>query len=219
MSPALFAWFNKSFLSGKAINGKTLLRGELSNFPFDKDNGLFYSKTHISDMTLRYSEKWPDIFIKDIDLILDGMHLYSDKNQFSTTGNIVNDGRIDIFDLRNPVLILHAPSQGSLGAMHTFIKNSPISDFFGGNEKNLELKGGLSLDLDFLYPIMDKNSYEFFINLKINDGALEIINFKPPITKINGLIAVSRNYASSNSLTAKFLNQPIKNFLVSKSEH
>ena len=210
MNPTLFSWFNKSFLSGKAINGKTLLRGELSNFPFDKDNGLFYSETHISDMTLRYSEKWPDIFIKDIDLIVDGMHLYSNKNQFSITGNIVNDGRMDIFDLRNPVLILHAPSQGSLGAIHTFIKNSPISDFFGGYEKNIELKGGLSLDFDFFYPIMDKNSYEFFVNLKINDSSLEINNFKPPITKINGLIAVSRDYISSNSLTAKFLNQPIK---------
>ncbi|MCB1844134.1 MAG: hypothetical protein KDI09_14315, partial [Halioglobus sp.] len=124
IEPGLYRWLNGALLAGSVPAGTTRFSGALDKFPFDDGEGVFRIEAELKDATLRYSELWPDAEIESLNLIVDRTRLYSDKNTAVNAGNSVVDARIEIADLRDPVLTIDAFSTGTLGSIRQFAQRS-----------------------------------------------------------------------------------------------
>lgn len=209
IKPKLYNWFKAALVKGSIPTGTTVLSGPLDKFPFDNDEGRFRVEASVRNLTFKYQPRWPAATEADMEVVLDGMRLYSESNRFSNTGNLAVDANIEIADLRNPVLTIDAFSTGTLQAIRQFCVDSPINEVFGGQLDRVSVAGEASFSLDLTVPLKNATAFDFTSVFRSNNGTLAIAGFDPPISNLIGEVTIGRNAVSSQSLGAQFLGAPI----------
>ncbi len=209
IKPKLYNWFQAALVKGSIPRGTTVLSGPLDKFPFDNDEGRFRVEASVRNLTFKYQPRWPAATEADMEVVLDGMRLYSTRNRLSNAGNLAVDADIEIADLRNPVLTIDAFSTGTLQTIRQFAAESPINEVFGGQLDRISVTGEASFSLDLAVPLKNSTAFDFTSVIRSNNGTLSIEGFDPPISDLIGEVTVGRNMISSQSLGAQFLGAPI----------
>jgi uncharacterized protein (TIGR02099 family) len=209
ITPTLREWLAEALVSGRVTRGTTRFNGALDKFPFDEGDGAFRVEARLEDATLLYSDKWPAPEFRHLDLVVENTRLYSYENSAVNLGNSVEDARIEIPDLRAPVLSINAFATGTLESIRTYASQSPINDVLGGHLDRVAVDGDASFDLSITYPIQDKNNYDFSTKIRVSDGMVRVQGFAAPVTELNGVVNVSRRDATSESLFGRFLGHPV----------
>ena len=210
VKPKLYDWFQAALVQGSIPHGTTVLKGPLDKFPFDDDEGRFLVEASVRNMTFKYQPRWPAATEADMEVVLDGMRLYSQTNRFLNAGNQAVDANVEIADLRDPVLTIDAFSTGTLDTIRTFSVNSPINDVFGGQLDRVSVSGEASFSLDLRVPLKNARAFEFTSVVRSNNGAMSIRGFDPPITDVIGEVTIGRSAISGQSLGARFLGEQVK---------
>lgn len=209
VKPALYGWLTSALVSGRIPRGTTRITGALDRFPFENDDGIFRIDAVVEDAVLLYAEQWPAATNMKLDIVVDKTRLYSHRNTAVNAGNSVENATIEIADLRAPVLEIDAFATGTLESIRDFSRKSPISAVFGGQLDRVEVGGNASFDLHLVFPIADKQNYDFETRIRASDGSLRIQGFPAPVTELNGLVVVSRDDIRSESLFGRFLGEPV----------
>jgi uncharacterized protein (TIGR02099 family) len=209
IKPKLYNWFQSALVKGSIRRGTTKLYGPLDKFPFDNDEGRFLLEGSVRNLIFKYQPRWPAAEASEMDVVLDNMRLYSVSNRSDSAGNQTVDAKVEIADLRDPVLTIESFSTGTLETIRSFTRQSPIADVFGGQLDRVTVSGEASLALDLTVPLKDPKSFEFTSRIRSNNGTLAIDGFPPQITDLIGEVTISRNDISSNSLGGRFLGQDV----------
>jgi uncharacterized protein (TIGR02099 family) len=209
IEPGLYRWLSSALLAGNVPAGTTRFSGALDRFPFDNDEGVFRIEAELRDATLRYSEQWPDAEIESMQLVVDRTRLYSQDNTAVNAGNSVVDAKIEIADLRKPVLTIDAFATGTLSSIRQFAQRSPIAAIFGGHLQRVNVAGDASFTLQLEYPILRRQDYSFTTRVRSSNGELRIDGFAPPVTELNGVVSISRDNIEAESLFGHFLGEPV----------
>lgn len=210
ITPKLYQWLSDSLVSGYARSGTTRFSGALDRFPFDNDDGIFRIEARLEDTVIRFAPDWPAPEFRHLDLVVDKTRLFSIENSAVNVGNFVEDAKIEIPDLRQPVLGIKAFATGSLQSIRDYVAQSPISAVFGGHLDRVEVDGDASFDLDISLPIQNTTAYEFTTRIRANDGTVRVVGFPAPVTELDGTVTVTRDKISSESLVGRFLGNPIE---------
>ncbi len=209
MKPNLYAWFDNALVAGRVPRGTIRFTGPLDKFPFEDGEGSFRVEAQIEDLALRYHPSWPMVEQLNADIFVDNMHFYSNHNSGTTVGNSTVDAKVEIADLREPVLTVDAYVTGTLETMRQLSMQSPIANVFGGQLDRIQVDGETSFDLQLRYPLADKLNYAFTVGVRSNNGRLSIEGFTPPLTELSGLVTVTRDRIQSETLTGRFLGEPV----------
>jgi uncharacterized protein (TIGR02099 family) len=209
MKPGLYRWLGDALVAGQVTAATTRFSGALRDFPFDDGEGTFRTEAHIEDAILRYAGAWPQVEDMDVDLVIDKTRLYSVDNSATSAGNRVVDARVEIPDLRTPVLLVDAQAAGTLATIHRFARQSPIDSLFGGHLDRVEAQGGASFHLQLHYPVLQREEYTFSTAFHSEDGTVGIEGLPAPITNIRGDVTVTRDALRSDALIGRFLGSPI----------
>ena len=209
MSPKLYDWLNNALVSGYVRRGTTRFVGALDRFPFDDGDGIFRIEARIEDAVLQYAPAWPAPRFRHLDIVVDRTRLYSEENSSINLGNFVEDAKIEIADLRAPILTIDAFATGTLQSILDYASQSPIANVFGGQLDKVSVGGDASFDLSINLPIQQAQDYEFMTRIRTSDGMVRVAGFAPPITELNGTVMITRQDLSSESLFGKFLGYPI----------
>ncbi len=65
------------------------------------------------------------------------------------------------------------------------------------------------MNLTVSYPVRDKLNYDFSARIRSSNGTLRVDGFPPPVTELNGVVAVTRNSINAESLFGRFLGNPV----------
>ena len=209
MRERTYQWVLDALVAGRVTRGVTRLTGPLRAFPFDEGEGQFRVEASIADAELNYSGRWPNAQHMDLELVVDRMHLYTERNSAVTEGSSVVNAKIAIADLREPILTIDAKVLGSLDSLQSFVRNSPIRNVFGDRLDTVSLAGEATLDLDLDYPILSPEDYSFNVGLRSTYGTVRVDGLKAPITELTGMINISRDAIGSENLEAVFLGRPV----------
>lgn len=209
IKPALYRWLTAALVEGRIPRGTARLVGPLDKFPFDGGEGVFRIDARIEDAVLQYSDKWPAAANMDLDLVLENMRLYSFSNSAVNAGNTFSDARIEVPDLRQPVLMIDAFVTGTLQSIRDFSAQSPIADVFGGHLSRVEVAGDASFNLVLALPIFDRANYEFTARIQSSGGSISFVGFAPPLSELNGVVTITRDDISAESLFGRFLGAPV----------
>ncbi|MGB5335157.1 MAG: YhdP family protein [Woeseiaceae bacterium] len=209
IKPKLYDWFQSALVKGSVARGSTTLYGPLDKFPFDNNEGRFLLQGSVRNLTFKYHPQWPATERSDMEVVLDNMRLYSERNRSISAGNETVDARIEIADLREPVLTIDAFSTGTLDSIRAFSMQSPIGDIFGGQLERIAVSGDASFTLDLTVPLKDTKSFAFTSRVRSNNGSLAIAGFPAEITDMIGEVTISRDEISSSGLAARFLGDSV----------
>ena len=209
ISPPLYQWLNSALVAGRLVDGRTRLQGPLDKFPFDGGEGEFRIAATLEDAVMRYADRWPAAQIRTMDVVLDGMRLYTERNSAVSAGNATEDARVEIADLREPVLTIDAFSTGSLETIRQFVLRSPIVTLFGNQLERTSVGGDASFNLLLSYPIKAREDYDFSTRIQVSGGTLALDGFAPPLSELYGIVSISREDLSSESLFGRFLDEPV----------
>ena len=209
LSAPIGEWLQMALVSGVVSRGTLRLNGSLDRFPFDDGDGSLHVSAGFEDFVLRYSEKWPAPEFRYADVVVDNMRLTSNRNLADVRGNIVENAQVVIADLRHPVVEINAFATGTLESLRSFGASSPINEVLGGQLENVTVGGDVSTDLTINYPVKDKLNYDFAARVRSSDGSVRVDGFAAPITEINGIVSLTRDSISTESLFGHFLGNPV----------
>ncbi len=209
VKPPLYRWLTGALVSGRIPRATTRIVGPLDLFPFSGNEGIFRIDATVSEAVLRYSDLWPAATNMNLDIVVDRTRLYSHRNFAVNAGNTVEDATIEIADLRAPVLEITADATGTMESIRDLSRESPIAAVFGGQLDRIEVDGDASFSLHLVYPIADRERYEFETRIRPSNGSIRIQGFPAPVTDLNGLVVVSRNDIRSEMLVGRFLGDVV----------
>lgn len=209
ISPALHSWLSNALVSGRATRGTTVFNGSTDNFPFENGEGIFRIDARLEDATLKYANTWPAAEFRHLDLIVENTRLYSVENSATNLGNDVEDAKIEIPDLRDPILEIEAFATGTLETIRQYAIQSPIHNVLGGQLDRVQVDGDASFDLSLVVPIRDRLNFDFSTRIRSSDGTVTVSGLPAPITELNGIVTVTRSEVSSEALFGKFLGEPV----------
>ncbi|MBU2675581.1 MAG: TIGR02099 family protein [Gammaproteobacteria bacterium] len=209
IKPKLYDWLQMALVKGSIPTGTTSLNGPLDKFPYDDGDGRFLVEAAVRNLTFKYHPRWPAAVQSDMDVVLDKMRLYSVRNRSFSAGNQTVDAKIEIAELRDPVLTIGAFSTGTLETIRSFSAQSPIADVFGGQLDRISVSGEASYTLDLKVPLKNSKQFEFTSRVRSNNGTIALKGFKPPLTDLIGEVTITRDTISSASLGGRFLGEEV----------
>lgn len=208
--PRTSEWFQEGLLAGTIPRGTVRLYGPMDKWPFDGGEGRFLVEANIRNALIMYQRRWPAAEVIDLDVVVDNMRLYTERNLIVNEGNEVRNARIEIGDFRAPILTVSGSSAGPIDRVRLLLAKSPIgTDIFKGNLDRVALTGDGSFDLDLTIPIRDFQNFEFTSHMQANNATMQIDGFPAPLTDLSGLVTIGRDDVSSESLGGTFLGSPI----------
>ncbi len=209
LKPKLYQWFQDALVSGSIPRGSARLYGPLDKFPFDGGEGQLFVQGNVRNTEFRFRPEWPAADLIDVDVIVDNARLYSERGQSANSGNQVVDAKIEIADLRNPVLTIDAYATGTLETIRQFVMQSPLDKLFGGQLERVDVEGDAAFDLDLKIPIKAAKEFEVTTRIQAGGGQLQVDGFPAAVSDLTGVVMITRDTLSSESLGGTFLGQPI----------
>ncbi len=209
LKPKLYDWFQNALVSGQIQGGRARLYGPLKAFPFDNGEGRMLIEANIRNTEFKYLPNWPAAELLDVDVVLDNLHLYTHRNQSMSTGSSMVNAKVDIRDLREPVLTIDGLATGTLDTIRRYASASPLSDLFAGQLEEITVAGDATLKLDLMVPFKRAREFEVSAMITSVDGSVTLPGLRRPITELAGSVTIERDTVSSEALTGVFLERPV----------
>ena len=210
LKPKLYDWFQAALVRGQIQTGRARLTGPLRAFPFDNDEGSFLIEANVRDTQFKYLPNWPAVQLADVDIVLDGAHLYTRRNRSVSLGNTVVNAEVDVRDLREPVLTIDATAAGTLDTMRQFGNSSPLAKLFAGQLDVVEVSGDATLKLDLEVPIKRAREFDVTAKIEATGGSALVPGLRSPVTNLNGAVTIGRATVSSEDLIGQFAGRAVE---------
>lgn len=209
--PQVTAYLRRAIVGGRVPSADVTLAGPLASFPFGNGEGRFHAEGRIEDGSMAYVEDWPAA--ED----LNGVLTFTDAGWEAVgsgrvLGNLSDNLRVGIEDMRAPVLSVAAATRGPLGEALRYLKETPmIARHLGPDLERLQSGSGTAdVTFDLQLPLLDLTAYELSAALEIFGGDLSIDGFGPTATGIDGGLRLENGQVlSRGNLAAFFLDAPV----------
>ena len=208
-------WLARALVAGRIHSGTAAVRGRLSDFPFDGNNGVAEARMTVSQAVLDYESGWPWLCDIEGEVILRGrsmaVNVASGKMFDSEVSNV--SATIPDMTLEEPLLTVQGAARGAATDVLRILRESPLKDTMAGYVAGVSASGATLLDLDLLIPLSPRpNIIKGALTLK--EGALRYVDKQQErdieLTRINGkLDFTSDHYINGNNINATLLGQKV----------
>lgn len=212
-SSGLSEWLSAAFLSGRAEDGHFVLRGNLADFPFDKNNGEFNVITQVKDLTLRYAPDWPLVDNIQASLSFSGRNMTVKASHASVLSIpvagilavIPNLGSDDpnLLELSN----IQVNTDFSNGL--AFVQKSPLQKTIGRMFKDVAVNGPMALNLKLTVPLDNPDNTVVNGQINLSGARMNLVPWRLNIDQLNGLVNFSEKSTDANALQGQLFGQPL----------
>ena len=202
-------YLSTAIQGGKADTAKLLWYGELSEFPYKNNNGMFQAWVGLKDGTFSFDTTWPAITNLQLDLLFQNDEMHLDSHSAQLRGVYANriTGRIPEL-AENGHIEIEASVVGDGDKVRDYMTASPLVDSVGAALTTLQVDGKVSSKFQLNVPFDDFDTRAWgYAELKSNHVTIDA----PPmeLDKVSGRIEFDNDVVKAAGLSAKLLNQPI----------
>lgn len=211
---SLVTWLKEAFLSGEVKSGHAVLRGPLSDFPFDNNQGLFSMTGAVKNIDFRYAPDWPLLRNLSGELTFTGRKMVVDVDQAQILGIPITQvhGVIPYFGEAQPQILEVKSSdiKANLAQGINFIHESPLEKNLGKMFAGVDLRGPMTLTLGLTVPLKDPDKAKVQGDLAINEAEMNLIPWNLKLTHLNGQIQFTENSTQSKMIQGELFNKPLQ---------
>lgn len=214
-------WLRRSLKSGEIKGGTFQLEGDLANFPFDHNEGIFDIRIDVENGILQFDPAWPDF--KNI---LADVHFNGRRMMITSPSAMLYDAQLSNVSVEMPDLLndgrhllIKGHAVGAITDALKFVAESPLNESIGKRLSKLDLQGPMQLDLTLDVPLHDSSVTEIDGLLQLENTTLKMQQPTITLTNLNGQLAFGRESWHSKSLKARLFDSPVAIALERQSEN
>ncbi|HEV7930677.1 MAG TPA: DUF3971 domain-containing protein, partial [Nitrosospira sp.] len=204
-------WFADASVEGQFSDTRLHLKGNLAEFPFGQNGGIFKLNSKVSGLTLENIPEWPRIENISGNVKFHGSRMEFDASQASISGATVTKASFHIADISNPSAVLNSELEAS-GGTRQFVKfatQTMAKGRYGGLADNIPVSGDGKLAVQFEVPLHRTGPIKLSGNYEFIDNQLDLDPRIPSLTKINGVMAFNESGLKIENITARLLGGPV----------
>lgn len=206
-------WLGRAVLSGRLTGANAVLRGRLSDFPFDDHSGRFQALVNAENVVLDYSDLWPPVDDLGAEIQFEGRKMHAQLRGGKIFDADVVHGTTDISDLLAPQKTVSVAGRvsGTVVDLAHFIEQSPlVHDPLLDRLRNALSGGDMALDLALNLPVHDPDRQpEVSGRLELSGSKLDSHLGDFSLEDIEGQVEFTRTDARGSGLNAKFYDRAV----------
>jgi uncharacterized protein (TIGR02099 family) len=222
LKPKLSEWLENSVLKVDGAAGTFKVKGNVDEFPYDKNNGIFSIDTHVSGVDLIYAKGFPKVTKADGRISVNQRTLSAEIHHASFFKNIDIDRvnmTVDFLGQDKEVLYLHGQVDSKSNFAFDYVKSSPLKKVLAELD-DVKLQGNMSLNLDLEIPLYPENTLNLAqgnIVFQNNEVLLKRWgNLK--LDNLNGKLSFNQEGVKLSKLSADAYGFPLTVSIVSKKD-
>lgn len=206
-------WLSQAFLGGEVKSAKAILRGKLTDFPFDKQNGLFSISSTVSNIDFRYAPDWPIMRRVNGTLTFTGRKMVVDVDSAFIFGIPLNkvQGVIPYFGDDKPQILEVQSSDISLDftqGLH-FVRTSPLEKTIGKMFAGMDIEGPIVLRLGLTMPLSHPDKAEVKGMITLKNAQLKLQPWDLMIDQLNGQLNFTEKGTTATNIHGLLFNKPL----------
>lgn len=210
----LAAWLREAFLSGEVPSGNAVLRGPLSDFPFDKGNGSFSISGAVKNIDLHFAPAWPRLQNVTGVLTFSGRRITVDVDQgrifdipfYKVHGEIPHIGE----DQPQTLQIRSNEIKADLAQSLSFVHATPLEATIGKMFTGVEMHGPMTLKLGLGIPLQKPENTHVQGDMTIQDGSMNLVPWNLEATHLFGMVHFTESAVEANNIQGQIFNKPLQ---------
>ena len=206
-------WLSTAFLSGRAEEGTFILKGDLKDYPFDKNNGQFFVNAHVKDLTLRYAPAWPVVEDIDAQLTFKGREMMVALKSGRVMSIPVSGVLATIPSLggNEPAVlsVTNIKLNTDFANGLAFVHQSPLEKNIGRIFKDADVSGNMNLNLALTVPLDNPDNTQVDGQIALSDALLNLTPWRLAIKDLTGVVNFTEKSTDAPHLTGKLFDQPL----------
>lgn len=211
--PELNSWLKQAFQHGAISNGKFILQGKLSDFPFRENNGKFLLTMDVDHLHFNYSPGWPPIVNTKGNVTFEGSALLVNIASGQILDIPINNirGEIPYIGPREQeILTVNALDiRTDLHQGFRLIEESPLHEKLGKELSFMDVSGPMDLKLSLTIPLKKPHESKVRGEIVTDNADIHGKDWQLKIDDIAGIFYFTENALNAKNLQGKFYGSPI----------
>lgn len=212
MAPNAVRWLDDSLVEGKVLRGRIAIGGDLSDWPFRKQEGRFDARADIADAIVRFSPDWPQARAFNADVAFDGPG-FTVQAKADLLGNPVEVRSGGIADFADSLLMLDLRSATNGASLQELMRQSPLRKEHQAHLDAARVTGSTEVTMGLQLPLRAgadqaaRKRIEGSLTLKdarLNDSRWGGVDFRA----VNGQVRFSDRGFDTGPLNVRLDQQP-----------
>lgn len=210
MDKEVVAWVDRAFVSGRMTNGGLLVYGNLHDFPFTTDPGVFEAVFNGEQFDLSYDSEWPDITGMNAEVRFSQGGLKVDVLQGKSENVIIKKAEVTIPSLnKSKQLLINGEGEGGIDQVLAYMQKTPLSSPVDSLLESITPQGNTQVALDLKIPLVDGAPTKVDGTAQLKNAKLSVKSLDLPVSKINGELKFNEQGVYSDAIHASALGHPI----------
>ncbi len=207
MEPALVDWLDMAVTDGYISAGSFILQGNLNDFPYYQDNGVFQVLFPLQNAKMQFLEDWPLLTETSALVKFHNQSLFVTRAKAKTQGAFLSNGSAQILDLDDAHLTVSTVAQGKNEDVQSYVWSSPLDEILGDALRLFQFDGDNQLKLKLEVPL---NTEEIEVaidgHIKFSNTEIYFPNLGYELSEVNGVINFTEDSIWADSMKAKVPN-------------
>lgn len=212
MDDEILEFLDQALISGTVDFAKLVWRGNIDNFPYLDNTGLFDIQSKISDTQFKFDQDWPVANNLSAKLHFNNNELLFDVEKGSLKNNTINNakGSIESLFTEGSILNLSIDSEVDYSGYQKLYQSSPMMDWLGEDLLKLKFSGLINNYLTLRIPFNDNNN-DTTLNGVVTFDKQNLVmgNYGLNVNNLSGELHYTEIGAYAEALTAEFLESPV----------
>jgi len=211
MKKSVVDWLDHAFISGRVPKGNLIIYGYLSDFPYDRGQGVFETLFEVDQLELDYHPEWPHLTDLGGDVLFLQGGLQVNLHKGLSNKVIINQAKVIIPALGiSDHLLVEGKLETDILQGLTFLQktplNSPIDKFLDA----VDPEGNTQVTLDLKLPLTDGATAKVNGSAQLSSAKLRVKALDLGVTQINGALKFNEQGVYSDTIKAAALGNPIQ---------
>ena len=152
------AYLQRALKAGQVTGAQVLWNGELSQFPYQNNQGVFQITVGVENAAMEFAADWPSLTELDIQLLFENKGLFMQASKGKLLDVNLSGLSAAIPDLDVGAILTIAANGSAEGAQVTqLMKRSSLADSLGKVLDEVQVSNALSVDLNLVIPLTGKD--------------------------------------------------------------
>jgi uncharacterized protein (TIGR02099 family) len=214
LSNQVVSWLDTNVLAMGQTHATLVLRGAVSDFPFDKNNGAFIIQSQFQDLKLQLSPGWPTATDLVGNMLFSGRSMDIHINDGHLSGTQIRQARAQIpyMGNDNPVILqIQGQAQGDAGQAITFLHDSPLSSYLQQGLNTAQASGPFTLNLALTIPLAQTGTQQPSVDgaVQLNGVTTHFPSWNVIINALNGMLQFNQHGLSAKNIQGQILGLPL----------
>ncbi|MGB2079660.1 MAG: YhdP family protein, partial [Vibrio sp.] len=209
ISPYMMNYLSTSIQQGHAKTAKVLWYGDLSEYPYRENEGIFQASIGLKDTRYAFLTTWPAIEDAQLDLLFINDALYFNSQHAKTMNVTATDLTAVIPHLNGQGHIeLEAKLEGEGQDVRRYMAASPLVKTVGAALNTVQVDGKVTAGLKLNIPF---NKKEALVSgyADLNKNPIHVTKPNLNFSDVTGRIEFVNDVVSTKALKATWLNQAV----------